>query len=102
MRLEILAVLTSTFDNLNCYEGKDKKGKEILFLFYLRHLSVYFLHGALVVESSKGLRAANEIESSNPGIDHLTAGKKSFSTLSRKSGVFSGFLYTTGKVDRIG
>ena len=40
MRLEIVAILRSSFDNLNCYSGKNKKGKEILLQLYPRHLSV--------------------------------------------------------------
>ena len=67
MPLEILAVLSSTFDNLNCYSGKNKKGKEIRLPLYPRHLSVHFLHEALVVESCKRPRpATTEVDGSTP------------------------------------
>ena len=63
MLLKILAVLSSTFDYLNCYSaGRNKKGKEIFQLpLYPRHLSVHFIDEVLVVESCKRRPATTEL-----------------------------------------
>ena len=51
--------LTTSIVILAC---KNRKGKYILQLvLYLRHLSVHFLHEALVVESCKGRPATTEV-----------------------------------------